>query len=229
MMLGGDELSTSGRELDRIYARRFANMDAYRAALWSVLVDEFFQALVPPNARILDLGCGYAQFINAIRAGTKYAMDLNPRARELAGPDVSFFLRDCSERWPLADNSLDIVFTSNFFEHLPDKNTLQRTMNEAARCLTPGGKIICLGPNIRYVGGAYWDFWDHHIPLSERTMTELLLLTGFKVHRCLPRFLPYTIAAGAGTPPLALVRAYLHMPFVWPMFGKQFLVVGRMP
>jgi hypothetical protein len=29
------------------------------------------------------------------------------------------------------------------------------------------------------------------------------------------------------TPPLPLVRWYLKLPIVWPLFGKQFLVVGR--
>ncbi len=29
--------------------------------------------------------------------------------------------------------------------------------------------MLVLQPNIRYVGGAYWDFLDHHLPLTDRT------------------------------------------------------------
>ena len=216
----------AGQELDEIYARRFEATFEYRASLWKVLVNGFFQQFVPKNGRVLDLGCGYAQFINAVQAETRYAMDLNPRAGELVVADVSFFLHDCSMPWPLLDDSLDVIFTSNFLEHLTDKTALRSTMQEAARCLAPGGKIICLGPNIRYLSGAYWDFWDHHIPLSDRTMRELLELAGFTIDRCIPRFLPYTMSDGK-PPRLAIVRAYLRMPFAWRIFGRQFLVVAH--
>jgi SAM-dependent methyltransferase len=213
-------------ELDIQYARRFAKEENYRKAVWSILVQQFFQRIVPVGARVLDLGCGYAQFINAVEAKTKYAMDLNPRARDLVKPDVTFFLSDCSERWPLEDDSLDVVFTSNFLEHLPDKAALRRTMLEAARCLVSGGTIVCLGPNIRFLAGEYWDFWDHHVPLSDRSLREILELSGFRVESCLPRFLPYTMATGKN-PPLAFVRAYLRVPFAWPIFGRQFLLIAK--
>ena len=55
------------RELQAIYERRFKDERArYRQALWRTLVADYFQALVPPNAAVLDLGCGYGEFINNI-------------------------------------------------------------------------------------------------------------------------------------------------------------------
>ncbi len=59
-----------------------------------------------------------------------------------------------------ADDSLNVVFTSNFFEHLHTKRELRETLMQARRCLRPGGGIIALGPNIRYLPGKYWDFYD---------------------------------------------------------------------
>ena len=38
--------------------------------------------------------------------------------------DIELILQDCSQPWPLADASLDIVFTSNFLEHLPQKSSV---------------------------------------------------------------------------------------------------------
>ncbi len=70
---------------------------------------------------VLDLGCGYGEFINTIRCRNKYAMDLNPDAPRFLSQDITFLHQDCSRRWQLPDASLDVVFTSNFFEHLPDK------------------------------------------------------------------------------------------------------------
>ena len=81
-------------------------------------------------------------------------------------------------------------------------------------------------PNIKYVPGAYWDFWDHFIPITDLAMAELLQLKGFEIDRRAPRFLPYSMSTGA-KPPLIMLKLYLKLPMAWPLFGKQFLVVGK--
>ena len=84
-------------------------------------------------------------------------MDLNPAARQHVAPGVQFIEQDCSQEWQLPEESLDIVFTSNFFEHLPSKQALSDTVTQAKRHLKSGGRIIAMGPNVRHIGGAYWD------------------------------------------------------------------------
>ena len=61
-------------------------------------------------------------------------MDLNRVAREARAPDVTSFEQHCSLDWPLRDGTLDAVFSSNFFEHLPATPTLEKRFQEAARC-----------------------------------------------------------------------------------------------
>jgi SAM-dependent methyltransferase len=212
-------------ELQNIYQRRFDRRLAYRNRLWQTLVDSYFQRLVPLDAAVLDLGCGYGEFINSIHCRRKLAMDLNPRSRTHLAPGVELLAQDCSSRWPLADGSLDVVFSSNFFEHLPDKLALRQTLLEAARCLRPGGKLIALGPNIKYVQGAYWDFWDHFLCLTEMSLGEALENNGYRVVQSHPRFLPYT-TVNAPEYPSAFIRLYLSLPVIWPLFGRQFLVVA---
>lgn len=215
------------RELQAIYERRFKEERvAYRVRLWRTLVASFFQPMIPPGAAVLDLGCGYGEFINQIRCGSRFAMDLNPKAAEHLDPAVKFLFQDCSLRWDLPDQSLDVVFTSNFFEHLPDKLALKLTLLEAARCLKPGGQLIALGPNIKFVQGAYWDFWDHFLSLTELSLSEALDNNGYRVERAVPRFLPYT-TINQPAYPMAFVRLYLRLPLLWPWFGRQFLVVAR--
>ena len=213
-------------DLSRIYAQRFAaNLD-YRKRVWRVLVDSFFQQYVQPDAAVLDLGCGYGEFINQVHARRKYAMDLNPDAPRYLSDDVEFIRQDCSQPWPVEEASLDVVFTSNFFEHLPDKAALGRTLDQAYRTLRKGGRLIAMGPNIKLIPGTYWDFWDHYIPLTESSLGEALENRGFHIDRKETAFLPYTMA-GEKNAPTAFVRLYLTLPQVWRFFGKQFLVIAR--
>jgi SAM-dependent methyltransferase len=214
------------QDLGKEYQERFAAQASYRDSVWRILVREVFQHYVDPAAAVLDLGSGWGEFIRHIHAHRKIAMDLNPDMPSRVGPGVETILHDCSQTWPLPDSSLDIVFTSNFFEHLPNKDALRRTLQEALRCLKKGGRIICLGPNIRFLPGAYWDFWDHFLPLTDRSMVEILTLTGFAVERVEPRFLPYSMSQGF-TPPVGFISLYIHIPLLWRILGKQFLIVGR--
>lgn len=212
--------------LAALYRERFQGADADRSRVWQVLTRTVFQPLMPSEGAVLDVGSGYGEFINQIEARRRYAIDLNPDARARVAPEVQFFAQSCAERWPLEDGALDVVFTSNFLEHLPSKEAVVATVKEAWRTLKPGGRIICLGPNIRFLAGEYWDFFDHLVPLSDRSMAECLTAQGFSVERVVPRFLPYTMS-GKKPPPSAFIRLYLALPFVWPVFGRQFLVVAR--
>ena len=218
----------SGIDLEEIYENRFAGLEDYRRAVWGVLADEVFSKWIPADSSVLDLGSGHCEFINHIPARLKYAMDLNPATERHAARNVAVLLQDCSAEWPVPAATLDAVFTSNFFEHLPDKTALERTVKNAVHCLHPGGRLVALGPNIRYTGTAYWDFYDHYIPLSDLSLIELFRNCGLEIEHTRAQFLPYTMAGGRRYPTW-LLRAYLRLPLLWRLFGKQFLVVARKP
>jgi SAM-dependent methyltransferase len=209
-----------------IYRNRFKGQSDYRDAVWKLLIGGFFDRYIPANGAVLDLGSGYGEFINNVSARLRYAIDGNPDARQMLKSGVTFFNQDSSLPWPLESNSLDLVFSSNFFEHLPTKASLQASLTEAFRCLKPGGRLVALGPNIKYVRGAYWDFWDHHLPLTEVSLGEVLKLIGFRIENSVDRFLPYTMSDGR-TFPLVCLRVYLQFSLIWKCFGKQFLIVAR--
>jgi SAM-dependent methyltransferase len=121
-----------------------------------------------------------------------------------------------------------VVFSSNFFEHLGSKAEFAETVREAYRCLRKGGRIIAMGPNIRFVGGAYWDFFDHYLALTELSVKECLETAGFRSEYVLDRFLPYTMV-NVPQYPIFLLRFYLRMPFAWKWFGRQFVVIATKP
>jgi len=212
-------------DLQRIYEKRFATTKAYRNRVWKVLMRSFFQRYIPSDHTVLDLGCGYGEFINNVQCAKKYAMDLNPDTAQHLNTDVQLIQQDCSKPWQLPEQTLDTVFTSNFFEHLPNKDALSRTLAQVARALRSGGQLIAMGPNIRVLHGSYWDFWDHHIALTDRSLAEVMRLHGFQFREIHPQFLPYTLV---GTPqyPLWTLKLYLRLPMFWRFFGGQFLIIA---
>ncbi len=213
-------------ELEAQYEKSFAPILEYRRQVWQILIRSYFQKLVGADKIVLDLGCGWGEFIASVQAKKKFAMDSNPSAREHLSDEVIFLAQDSTEPWRIDSSSLDIVFTSNFFEHLASKEQIRSTLYQAHTALKRGGRIICMGPNIRYVHGAYWDFFDHFIPLTDFSMAEALEMTGFKVEMRLSRFIPYTMI-GISRPPLWFVRLYVQFPLLWRVLGGQFVVVGR--
>lgn len=219
-------VKNSVEELNAIYKNRFNSHLQYRNEVWKVLISRFFSQFISPDASVMDVGCGYGQFINNVSCRNRFGIDLNPGTREYLDPEVTFIEQDCSAPWPFSDDSFDLVFTSNFFEHLPSKAALGDTISAIHRCLRPAGRIIAMGPNIRFVGGAYWDFWDHHLALTDSSLAEALRTRGFTIERAIDRFLPYTMVNRRPVPPM-LVQLYLKVSLLWKIFGKQFLVIAR--
>ena len=213
-------------KLGEIYELRFSGYEDYRTKVWQILVNNFFNKWIRSDFEILDLGCGYGEFINQVNCSTRYAMDLNPRTKDHLDKEIIFYEQDCSMPWELKPSSLDLVFTSNFFEHLPNKSTLDSTVRNIYKALKPNGLLIAMGPNISILKGQYWDFWDHHVALSEQSISELLEINQFKIEKSVSQFLPYNMVR-IKKRPLFLLKLYLKMPFAWKIFGKQFLVTAK--
>jgi SAM-dependent methyltransferase len=215
-------------DLQALYRQRFEAEQASRREVWRVLVDAWFGRYLEGVDSVLDLGSGWGHFVNQVDVPRRYAIDLNPDAQRWLDPGVELVAADALEPWPVGEDSLDVVFSSNFLEHLPSREAVSAVLDHAHRHLRPGGRLVLLGPNIRYMGGAYWDFFDHVVPLSERSLSEALVVSNFRLEEVIGRFLPATMA-GKTVPPSFVIRAYLLLRPAWRLVGKQFLVVAVKP
>ncbi len=211
-------------ESKRIYHRRFEPDREFRSAMWRILCREFFQKLVRREGSLLEIGAGYCEFINNIEATSKTALDSNPDMKKYAALDVRAIVGDVSALSKLKSGSMDVVFTSNFFEHL-DRPKILTVVRETYRILKPGGAFIILQPNIRFCARDYWMFFDHVTPIDDRAVAEVLEIHGFTIRRLIERFLPYTTKSRFPRI-LGLLKAYLHFPPVWRFFGQQSLIVA---
>lgn len=217
-------------KLDALYANRYSPEElAFKERLWGILWRRVFSKYIGPDDALLDVGGGYCELVNVATARRRVVVDLNPDTPGRAAPGVEVLTRSADDVPSLADGSMTVAFTSNFFEHLPSREVLSRVVAEIHRVLAPGGLLLAMGPNIRLMPATYWDFFDHQLPLSDRSVCELLLNGGFSLERVVARFLPATTKL-----PLPrwswLVEAYLALrPLSSAVAGKQFLIVARKP
>ncbi|MBV5327748.1 MAG: class I SAM-dependent methyltransferase [Chlorobium sp.] len=215
-------------KLSELYKVRFADDQLPRKnAIWRVICQDYLQKFIDPADTVVDIACGYGEFLNNIKAGKKIAVDLNCDAQIFLKPEIEF--HQCSAtkiNSVLVNGSVDVVFVSNFLEHLPDKKTLNDLLDKILVSLKPLGKCIILGPNLRFLPGKYWDFFDHQLGLTNLSLSEALKIKGFSVDVCIDRFLPYSTLGALPTHPF-LVKAYLKLPMVWKVLGRQFFIVAH--
>ncbi|MFA1286855.1 class I SAM-dependent methyltransferase [Xanthomonas axonopodis pv. nakataecorchori] len=213
-------------DLDVLYQHRFPKEElANKNRIWQVLCTQYFSRFVKPSETVVDIGAGYCEFINNIRAAHKIAVDLNPDVRKFAADGIRVINESCIAVSSIPSASVDAVFMSNFLEHLPSKDLVLQTLRECARMLKPGGRVIILQPNIRFLYGEYWDYFDHHTALSDRSLVEGVLMAGLEPQVVIPKFLPYTTKSRLPQAPW-LVSLYLRIPLAWHFLGKQALVVA---
>ncbi|MBI3945627.1 MAG: class I SAM-dependent methyltransferase [Armatimonadetes bacterium] len=210
----------------RLYRIRFdARAEQRNVGIWKVLCHSFFQRYVPETGTVVDLGAGSCEFINQIRAARRIAVDTNPQTRQRATPGVEVCDADIRTLDGLPRAFADVVFASNVLEHLPTKADLMAALRAAHAVLRPGGALLVMGPNIRFASREYWDFLDHHIALSDRSLREALEMAGFTVRELRPRFLPLSRLSRLPQHPF-LVRLYLLCPPAHRVLGRQFFAVA---
>lgn len=213
-------------ELKKLYEKRFEGEIKKKNNIWEILCSSFFQKYINEKDIVLDVGAGYCEFINNIKCAKKYAIDLNKDTVNFANPDVKVLNSLSTEISSIENLQVDIVFISNFLEHLKTKDDVLKTLTEVYKIMNWGGKVLILQPNIRYLYKNYWDFFDHYIPLSDRSLIEALKIVGFNTEQVLPKFLPYTTKSKLPQSPF-LIKAYLVLPIIWRIMGKQAFIVAK--
>ncbi len=212
--------------INEVYATRFDDADALaKDAIWREIVG-YLQRFVDPTAPVLDVACDRGHFVRFIESSERWATDIRD-VRESLTPDIRFVQASGLDLASVVPTGyFGTVFMSNYLEHLRSSDDVIAQLIVARQLVRPGGRVIVLQPNIRFVGGAYWDFIDHHVALTERSLVEAADLAGLQTVRVLTQFIPYSTKSQLPRHP-RLVRAYLKVPLAWRLLGKQTLYVGE--
>jgi SAM-dependent methyltransferase len=206
------------------YRQSRFTFDPARSSVWKAIV-AYLSPYIPEGGSVLDLGSGYCDFINAVRARRKWALDLYLDPAEFAKDGVTPLRADVTDLAAIPDGSLDVVFASNLLEHLTD-DKLALTLSSVKAKLRAGGRFIAIQPNFAYCYRSYFDDYTHVRVFSHVSLPDFLESQGFAIDRVVPRFLPFSMKSRVPKWPF-LVWLYLRSP-VRP-FAKQMLVVARKP
>ena len=212
--------------LHRLYRARFNEREvSANDAVWREIC-RYLSRFIDPESPILDIGCGNGHFIRWVEPAERWATDLRDM-RDVLPSEIRFVQAsglDLADVLPTGH--FGTIFMSNYLEHLEGSSAVIDQLRIAAELLRPGGRVIVLQPNIRLVGARYWDFIDHRMALTERSLLEAAELAGLATHTLITRFLPYSTKGRLPTAPV-LVRAYLRFRPAWSLMGKQTLYVGE--
>ncbi len=210
----------------RIYEYRFKDIDLSKKNVVWKEVAEYVSKMTNEPQIVLDPAGGMCEFINNIKAKEKWTIDLNEEfVGKYADKNVKIIVGE-NRLVELPENYFDLVFVSNFLEHLKDQAEVADFLSKMFRSVKSGGFVVVMGPNFKYAFREYFDFADHTVCLSELGTAEHIVGAGFDIVKIIPRFLPLSFR---GSLPVNrfLVQTYLKIPFFWNFFGKQFLVVGK--
>jgi hypothetical protein len=211
----------------RLYEYRFRAVDQRRRdEVWAVLAPVMHERLGRPE-RVLDPAAGRCEFINAVPATERWAVDAVAFPEGIARDGTRLIVAEIMSA-DLPPEYFGGVFVSNFLEHLPSQQGVAAFLEKMHACMAPGGRIAVIGPNFRYCAREYFDFADHNVILTDRAVGEHLYAAGFEIKSVDGRFLPYSFTARLPSHPV-LVDAYLRFPPAWRILGKQFLAVAERP
>lgn len=212
-------------DYQRLYEFRFRDVDqAARVAVWREIAPFIHEQLGRPE-RVLDPAAGRGEFINAVPASERWAVDQAAYAEGTYERGVKAVVSDIFEA-DLPASHFGGTFVSNFLEHLTTQEAVATFLGLIKDATAVGGRVAVMGPNFRFCAREYFDMADHTLIFTHRAIAEHLYAAGFEVERVVPRFLPYSFTGRLPPSPM-LTRRYLRTPTAWRIAGKQFLVIGR--
>lgn len=138
---------------------------------------------LPPDAEILELGCGSGGNLTLLAGfGRLQAVELDDQARALAAA-----LQVCPvhagglpDDLPCADASFDLVCLLDVLEHVADDGA---ALERVARLLKPQGRVLVTVPAYGWLWSAHDQAHHHHRRYSATQLRQRAEAAGMRVRR----------------------------------------------
>lgn len=191
-----------------------------RRAVWGAIA-RFVARDARDVGTLVELGAGYCDFLNQFPAKRKIGFDLNPEMTRFAADDVELRIESALELRGIGPASVDLLFASNFLEHL-DAEALDELLPAIRRALAPRGRLVLIQPNYRLCAEHYFDDPTHRTIFDDVSIGEWLSRHGLRVVRLVPGLLPFSM--NSRLPKWGwLTRLYLGLPFR-PLAAQMYVV-----
>lgn len=151
--------------------------DARRDVVWQALWRFYFRRMVPADGCVLDLGCGYGNFINHVVARRRIALDSWPDFPHFIAPGVEAVVGRVIDLDFLPDGEVDFTFASNLFDHISQAD-FACVLEGLRRKLSSRGTLMILQPNYRYAYREYFDDYTHVAIYSHVSLADFLTANG---------------------------------------------------
>jgi SAM-dependent methyltransferase len=191
-----------------------------RRAVWGAIA-RFVARDAPEVETLLELGPGYCDFLNQFPAKRKLGLDLNPEMQRFAALGVELRIESAIALRGIAAGSIDLLFASNFLEHL-DAEELDELLPGIRRVLASRGRLILIQPNHKLCAEHYFDDPTHRTIFDDANIGEWLARHGLRVVKLVPGLLPFSM--NSRLPKWGwLTRLYLGLPFR-PLAAQMYVV-----
>ncbi|HMA34739.1 MAG TPA: class I SAM-dependent methyltransferase [Chloroflexia bacterium] len=187
------------------YQKQVVHLDNIPGAGVYVRDSGRIQRRIPPQARVLDWGCGFGQvaWLLANRGHQVSACDWSRRPNTTAFLDerISYFPLTGPVHIDVPDASFDVVVSSGTLEHV---DNILNSLQEIRRILTPTGWFVIfrfpneysISEQIAQRSGR----WAHSVRMTKAELQFLLRMVSFRVAEIgydsfLPIFLGYRLRA----------------------------------
>jgi SAM-dependent methyltransferase len=171
--------------MERIVYDRMAELDRkhwwYRARreVLSRLIER--NIALPPEARILEVGCGTGHNLHMLeRFGRVDATEIDGFARVIASKRLGHAVRDASlpELKDVPDAAYDLVAILDVLEHVDEDRASLVSM---ARKLRPGGRILVTVPAHPWMWSAHDEINHHKRRYTKKTFRVAVADAGLKL------------------------------------------------
>ena len=203
------------------YTARY-RFDIKRASVWKAIVEDIQKRFIVDSSCILDIGCGYGDFINQVNSPQKFALDREDVSKYL-DISIEFIKNEINYLSTLKEEMFSTVFCSNLLEHL-DLLEGQKLVENIYRLLKPKGRIILLQPNFKLCSKHYFDDYTHRTIYTDESLCGLLQAKQFEIVFRKAGYLPFSMN---GILPKSYYLTKLFLLMRSPFMGSQMLVVAE--